>query len=233
MALVAGAFPYDIDNLLGGAVRILYAPTTQAIPADISSVIQMVGPSYTAKTGWTDLGATKESFSYTRGFDVEGWEIQQTAGNVIEEISDITRSVSVSIAEFTVEMLKIIEGDSGVISAVTAVGGPAATAKGAQDKLAFGSFRSLSRYRVAFISQRARASGEVTEAANANAKRGRFVMGVGYSAQLSADEIEMEQAKGELTAAGTGFTFFPEGGQTQGSEYGAWFLEDAGTIAAT
>src|SRR5262245_38319560 len=104
MALVAGAFPYDIDNLLGGAVRILYAPSTQAIPSTggIADVIEMVGPNYAAKTGWIDLGATKESFSYTRGFDVEGWEIQQTAGNVIEEISDITRSVSVSIAEFTV-----------------------------------------------------------------------------------------------------------------------------------
>lgn len=234
MTLVTGPFPYDIDNLLGGQVRVLYAPTSVAIPSNgVSDVIQMIGPSYTPKTGWIDLLSTKESFSYSRGFDVEGWEIQQTAGNVIEEITDITRSVSVSVANFTDEILKILEGGSGTISSVAAVGGPAATARGAQDKITFGSFSSLTQYRIAFISKRSLSSGTVIEAGNANATRGRFVMGVGYRTQLSADEIEMEQAKGELTAANTGFTFFPEGGQSQGSEYGSWFLEDAGTIAAS
>jgi hypothetical protein len=233
MPAVTGAFPYNIDNLLGGAVRVLYAPTSQAIPANIGDVIKMVGPNYAPETGWLELGATKEAFSYSRGFDVEGWEIQQTAGNVIEEITDITRSVSVSIAEFTKELLKIIEGDTGVISALAAVPGATDSGTSAQDKITFGSFSSLTQYRIAFIARRAKASGLVTEAGNGGATRGRFVMGVGYRAQLSADEIEMEQDKGVLTAANTGFTFFPEGGQAQGSEYGAWFLENTGTIATS
>lgn len=233
MPAVTGAFPYNIDNLLGGAVRILYAPISQTIPANIGDVIKMVGPDYAPETGWLDLGATKESFSYSRGFDVEGWEIQQTAGNVIEEITDLTRSVNVSVAEFTKELLKIIEGDTGVISAISAVPGATNTGTSAQAKVTFGSFESLTQYRIAFIARRSKSSGLVTETGNAGATRGRFVMGVGYRCQLSADEIEMEQAKGELTAANTGFTMFPEGGLSQGSEYGAWYLEDAGTIATS
>jgi len=233
MATITGPFPYDVDNLLGGQVRVLYAPTSVALPTGIADVIEMIGPDYDPKTGWVDLLATKEAFSYSRGFDVSGWEIQQTAGNVIEEITDITRSVNVSVANFTTDILKILEGGSGTTSTVSATPGAAAVAEGAQDVLQFGSFTSLTQYRIAFISKRSLSSGVVVEAANANHNRGRFVMGVGYRGQLSADEIEMEQAKGELTGANTGFTFFPESGESQGEEYGAWFLEDAGTIAAS
>lgn len=231
MTLITGAFPYDIDNLLGGSVRVLYAPTSVTIPDNIGDVIEMVGPDYDAQTGWVDLLATKEAFSYSRGFDVEGWEIQQTAGNVIEEITDITRSVNVSVANFTTAILKILEGDTGTITAVAAAAAAGTAGTSAQSRLTFGSFSSLTQYRVAFIARRSKSSGLVTETGNASATRGRFVMGVGYRCQLSADEIEMEQAKGELTAANTGFTMFPESGQSQGNEYGAWFTETAGTIA--
>lgn len=233
MATITGAFPYDIDNLLGGAVRVLYAPTSVSIPTQIGDVIKMVGPDYAPETGWIDLLATKEAFSYSRGFDVEGWEIQQTSGNVIEEITDISRSVNVSVANFTTAILKILEGDTGTITAVAAVPGATNTGTSAQSRLTFGSFASLTQYRIAFIARRSKSSGLVTETGNSSATRGRFVMGVGYRAQLSADEIEMEQAKGELTAANTGFTFFPESGQAQGVEYGCWVTEDTGTIATS
>jgi hypothetical protein len=108
MALVTGAFPYDIDHLLGGAVRVLYAPTSVAIPTGINSVIDMVSP-YAAKTGWLEFGATKEAFSYSRAFEVQGYEIQQLAGNVLEEISSITRQVTLSAAEIRKEVLAIME----------------------------------------------------------------------------------------------------------------------------
>lgn len=220
---VTGAFPYDIENLLGGAVRFLYAPDTEDIPTKINDVIDMVAP-YAPNGDWVDIGATKESFTYTRGFDTEGWEIQQVAGNVIEEITEITRSIEVSVAEFTTDILKILEGDTGDIDAVAA-----AANVGAQSVLRFGSFSSLTQYRIAFISRRAKASGIVTEPGGAT--RGRFFMGAGYRAQLSADEIEMEQEKGNLTGTGVGFTLFPEDGEDAGEEYGIWADEAAGTIA--
>ena len=224
MTMTVGAFPYDIENLLGGAVRILYALTAEPIPATMTDVILMEAP-YTAQTGWTDLGATRDAFTYTRGFDVEGWEIQQLAGNVIEEVTEITRSIEISFADLRPEHLKMIEQGSAAVGTVS----PVASAS-AQDVVEFGSFTSLTRYRFAFISKRPLAAGEVTESAPSNAVRGRFFMGVAYQAQLSADEVEFEQNKGELTAAGVTFTLFPDSVPAQGEEYGAWFDEQAGTI---
>src|SRR4051794_35345320 len=114
MAQVTGAFPYDIDNLLGGAVRVLYAPTTAALPADISDVIDMTTP-YAPVTPWKDFGATKESFTYTRGFDTEGLEIQQVPGAILEDITDLSRTITVSVAELRDELLQIME--QGTIAA--------------------------------------------------------------------------------------------------------------------
>jgi hypothetical protein len=227
MPAVAGAFPYNIDNLLGGAVRILYGdpagtPAT-GIPASIADVINMTSP-YAPKTGWVDLGATKESFTYTRGFDVEGWEIQQNQGNVIEEITQITRSIEVSVAEFKPETLQIIENAPTVADVAAAVGASA------QKRVSFGSFQSPKRRRFAFIARRSNASGLVIEPGAGGIQRGRFFMGVIYQAQIAAADTSIEQAKGALTASGVTFTCFPDASQAQGSEYGAYYDELAGTI---
>lgn len=222
MPAVTGAFPYNVDNLLGGAVRILYAPTTVAIPDSIDDVIAMVSP-YAPKTGWIDFGATKEAFSYSRSFDTAGYEIQQVPGAILEDITDLTRQVSVSVAELTPETLAIIE--QGTIATDVA----AAAGIGAQDVVKFGSFLSVDQYRIAFISRRHKGSGLVTEP-DGTTTRGRFVMGVGYRCQMTADEVSLEGTKGELSAAALTFKFFPESGQTYGQEFGAWFMEAAGTI---
>jgi hypothetical protein len=224
MALSTGPFPYDISNLLGGAARILYAETTTAVPADIADVISMVSP-YTAQTGWTDLGATRDAFSYSRGFDTEGYEIQQVAGNVIEELTDITRSIEVSFADFRAEHLKMIE-NAPAVDAIDPV--PLASA---QKRVGFGSFSSVEQYRFAFVAMRPKQAGTVIEPGGA--ERGRFFMGVANLAQIAADEVSFELDKGTLTAAGVTFTLFPDSSEASGEEYGAWFDETAGTISAT
>lgn len=222
MAQVTGAFPYDIDFLLGGRIRILVATdlttVTVPLPNGIASVIDVESP-YTAKTGWVDIGATSESFTYTRGFDTEGWEIQQAQGNVIEEITSTSRSVGTSMAEFRQDILEIVENSSVTHDIVGASG--VSTQKGVK----YGSFKSLSRLRIAFIAQRSTASGIVTES-DGTTKRGPFVMGIGYSTQISADDAEIEFDKGSLAAFSVGFTFFPQGGIAAGEEYGAWYYED-------
>ncbi len=229
MALVGFPFPYNIENLLSGAVSIAYSKITGATPADIPAgiedVILMESP-YTIQTGWTWLGATKEAFSYSRGFETEGLEIQQVAGAILEEVTDLTRTITVSQAEFNPFGFQLMENAPSVATLAAAAG------VSAQKKVAFGTFASIDRYRFAFISRRPKAAGTVTES-DATTIRGRFVMGVAYQAQLQADEIEMEQGKGELTAAELAFSMFPETtvAQPEGQEYGAWFLEDAGTIA--
>jgi hypothetical protein len=226
MALTGAPFPYDKDHLLGGAVRILYAPTTVAVPAKMEDVFGITSP-YAAVSGtnstWQDLGQTKDSFSYSRGFDVTGWEIQQLAGNVVEELTDMERTITVSVASLNPTTLKMIENAPNVATITQA-------SKPDQKKVAFGSFSSLERYRFAFVSRRPKAAGVVTETAGA-ISRGRYFMGVAYEAQLSAESVDFEQAKGELSAINLSFTLFPASGQPSGEEYGAWYDEQAGAYA--
>ena len=229
MALSGFPFPYDINNLLGGAVRIQFAVadggTPVAVPTNQADMFAMVSP-YAAQTGWVDLGATSEAFTYSRGFETEGWEIQQTAGNVIEEITGLSRTIEIPFAEFKPEHLAMIEGaPSTNITTIAAAAG-----KSSQKKITFGSFKSLNRYRFAFTSQRSIQSGVVTEPGAVT--RGRFFTGVLFSAQIAADEVSFDQEKGTLTGVGVTFTAFPESGQPAGQEWGAWYDEQSGTIAA-
>lgn len=224
MALVGFPFPYDINNLLSGAVSVLYAdPAVATIPDDISDVIAMVPP-YASKTNWTYLGATREAFSYTRGFDSEGLEIQQSQSAILEEVTNINRAITLSMAEFNPFGFQLMENAPSVATVAASAG------QGAQKRIAFGNFASIKRYRFAFISRRPQGAGLVTMPTGLT--RGRFVMGVAYQAQLQADEITMEQGKGTLTAVELAFGLFPETtiAQPEGQEVGAWFLEDTGTI---
>lgn len=221
MPAVTGAFPYNIDNLIGGAVRVLYAPIDQALPVSIAEVIDMESP-YDPATGWIDFGATKESFTYSRGFDTAGYEIQQVQGAVLEEVTDITRTIGLSLAELVPETLAIFE-EAGAPAAVVAAAGVSA-----QERVEFGSFSSTTSYRVAFVARRHKSSGIVVE--STDVERGRFLMGVGYHCSITAEDVSFEGAKGELTAVGLTFKLFPESGQVTGKEYGCWLDEAAGTI---
>lgn len=226
MALVNHPFPYDITNLLSGAVSVIYGdPAEVDIPTRIEDVVDVVAP-YDLTTGWNWLGATSESFTYTRGFETEGLEIQQVPGAIAEEVTDITRTIEVSMAEFSPFGFQLMENAPDVAAIAAAAG------SSAQSRVGFGSFASIDRYRMAFLSRRPQAAGLVTEPGGK--KRGRFVLGVGYQVQMTADDVSMEQGKGALTAAGITFGLFPEttDAQEEGEDYGAWYLENAGTIAA-
>lgn len=233
MAYGGYPFPYDIGNLLVGAVRILYADpdVVTAVPDNMSDVMSLESP-YTAATNWSEIGATRDSFTYTRGFETEGLEIQQTTATLFEEITNVSRTIEVSAAEFTGGILKIIEGaDSNAVTAVAASANVSA-----QKRLYIGSFSTLKRYRFAFVARRNVASGTVVESAEAvpaSGSRGRFVMCILNQAQMSADDAEIEFDKGTLAATSVTFTAFPDDDVTLASDnYGAWFFEDAGTIPA-
>lgn len=223
MALVAGAFPYDVNTLLGGAVRVLIAPYDAGdIPAIPSDVFLQESP-YTAVDPFVDLGATKEAFSYSRNIEVSGFEIQQVQGNVLEEISDSTRTITVSMAALDDVGMALIE-QNDVSSDITAVAGSSA-----YDKLEFGTITDLDRYIIAFVARRSQASGVVTES-DTTTKRGRFVVGIGYNVAVTADNAELQMGKGELSAAQLTFKFFPESSLTSGKEFGMWLFEQAGAI---
>lgn len=223
MAVVTGVFPYDIDNLLGGRVRVLYAPASEDIPTGIDDIIDMVDP-YAVVGDWVDLGATAEASSYSREIESEGYDIQQASGAVLEEITNVSRSITAPLAEITPENLQILEESSAPESLSAGVD------IGAQEQIKIGTFDSLSYYRVAFVAMRAQGSGVVTETSSSKT-RGRMVAFCLYNCTISADESEISFEKGNLASAPVTFTGFPESGEASGEEYGTWFFEDAGTIA--
>ena len=219
-------FPYDLNELLGGRARILVTDDlTEPVPAGIGDILAMVSP-YGALTGWTDIGATGGAAQYGRNLTVGGYNIQQTNGTVLEEPTDLTRSITFPAAEIRPDIIQMLE--EGAASSTVA----AAANKGAQDKQPFGTIIELTSRRIALVGQRKKAQGIVTEPGGAT--RGRLVALVGYHATISADNAQLSLAEGDMAQVPLSFTLHPESTiTTDGAEYGAWFFEDAGTIAAS
>lgn len=226
MTQVAGAFPYDVDHLLGGAARILVSDDTAALPAvptKLEDVIDNTFP-YAPNTGYVDLGATKEGASYSRDISAEGFEIQQSSGAVLEEVTEVERQLTISVAELRKEHFKILE-ESQSVTALAESG----TLNNAQDIVKFGSITDLTRRRMVVIGMRSRQSGEVKE--SATRKRGRFLALALYSVALAADESEVPLEKGELAELPIAFKAFPQPGQNSGEEVGFWLDEHAGDLS--
>jgi hypothetical protein len=227
VTLVKGAFPYDLDNLLGGRVRVVLSKidsTPVAIPSKIDSLIKLEG-TYDTQTDWFDAGAARDSASYSRSFESEGWAIQQVNSDVLEDITGTSRTVSISVAEFSPTMLALIEQSPGIETIVKA------KEVSAQKAIPFGEILDLDRYRVGLIAQRKKKSGIVTEATGGK-ERGRFVAVTINEATITADETSAEFDKGSLSAINITFTAFPAAGETEGEEYGRWILEEPGAIPA-
>lgn len=223
------AFPWNIANLLGGRVRVLYAPTTVAVPAgpkDVFVQTAVASPNYAGATGWLDIGAGRDASHYERGITTADWEIQQAKAAAVRQVSGVVRRVQVSMGEFTPELFQIIE-EAPAIGTLAAASGVSA-----QKEVGMGGIDTLTRYRVAFVAQRDPSAGKVIEPTGGNvAGRGRFVVGCGWEASISADQVQLEYAKATMSALTVTFEFFPVSGQAAGKEYGAWWFEQAGTIA--
>lgn len=226
MTLVQGTLPYDVDQLLAGAARVIIsddALALPAIPANVSDVIDCKTP-YAPKTGWVDIGSTTDATSYTRDLTVQEYTIEQTQAAVFEDVTEVSRSIRVAMGEIKQPHLVILEGE-GTSGTVAAVAGQSV----AQKSVKFGSVTNLKKRRVCFIGQRNILSGGVTETVGA-INRGRFVLLCLYSTLISADAAEIQLGKGNLVSGPVTFKAYPEGGQASGKEFGTWLLEDPGTI---
>lgn len=222
---ITGALPYDVNNLLAGAARVLITDASAAMPAipvNLSDIIDEVSP-YAPKTGWLDVGATTDASAYSRDMTSQEYTIEQTNTPVIEDITEVTRTLRCTVGEINPEHLQLIEEGGSVVTIAAAAG------KAAQKQVKFGTIASLTRRRVAFIGQRNQASGVVTEPTG-GPTRGRFVALCLYQAQISAEAAEVSLGKGNLASVPVTFKAYPEDGQPSGSEFGSWFLEDAGAI---
>jgi len=222
--------PYDIFNLITGPARVLYAPTKVAVPKKLQDIIELLDEKdYDPKAEWVDFGAAAEGEapSYSRGFESEGLSIEQEKSAVFTDITDINHTISLNVAEITPENIKIVEGiDPGALTSETV----AATEKTAkQEAVPLDAISQLPAYRIALLGERRKEAGVVVEPDGT--ERGRIVAIVLNRCSLTADDSEIEVAKGGLVSAPIQFESFPEPGETKGS-YGRWFFEAAEDLSA-
>lgn len=110
--------PSDDDAFIRGAGRLLIAPDTQAFPAQISDIVEtaaapMTGAQWDAKTGWTDLGATKTGIQITVNNAEETFDVDQVLGEIESAPTSWEVSVGTQLAEATLERMQVAwEGSS-------------------------------------------------------------------------------------------------------------------------
>jgi hypothetical protein len=94
---------YNINSseIVGGPGRLVWAPYGTPSPTKISDVMDL--ETYELKAPWKDLGATTDGIAISRGFDTEGFEVDQKLGNVDEDITAWTHSLSTNLAQNSLE----------------------------------------------------------------------------------------------------------------------------------
>lgn len=206
--------PYNSRNLVVGAWRVLLAPSDEGVPTDLADVVSLDYP-YTPQGTWFDVGAAKSSSTYTRGMDSEGIEIQQETGTIFDEITNLSRMFALSIAEFTPELVQIVEN------------APDPEDVGAMDRLPLTSIVDLVHYRLCAVGIRKKASGVVTE--SGGRERGRLLAVTLNQVTLTADDVDAEFEKGALGEMQVTFTAYPDPDvDADDGDWGAWYFEEAG-----
>jgi len=140
-------------SFIRGAARILVAPITQARPTKIEDVIALeaaTGPPavalYDAKTGWTDLGATKTGIQITFNNAEETFDIDQVLGDIASQPTSWECSVGTQLAEMTPERLQVAwEGSAITLDATPDV---------PEQEIGFGSPTAYTQRRLAVLFQR-------------------------------------------------------------------------------
>lgn len=222
--------PYDIFKMVVGAVRVVIADAdganSIAVPTALQDLVDLTptAGAYPTAADVRDLGAATDGSEYTHGRESQGVEIEQETGSIFEEITQVARGFSLSMAELDPTNVQFIEVASA-IETIAAV----ANAGGAQKSVGLGSYTDLPAYRIALIGVRKKSAGLVTHVTSAM-ERGRLVAVTLNRATLSSDENTTAFGKGTLANTSVGVTSFPEPGEDADVAYGRWFFEDAGAI---
>ncbi|MGG1571595.1 hypothetical protein [Fictibacillus sp. NRS-1165] len=131
---MADIYKVNSNNIVGGPGRLVVADFGIPYPNTIEDVMNLTEP-YDLKPGWSDLGATSDGIATSRGFDVEGFEVDQLPGEVDSDITAWTHTLETTLAENTLENRQlaligapIIETPSVLGTATTTTGDVAAGA---------------------------------------------------------------------------------------------------------
>lgn len=218
-------FPYDINKIATGPARVMYAPTTVAVPTKLSNLFLQKAP-YTAATGWLNAGATTGPTVIGRTFATAGLNIQQSTSTILDEITDVSRTVTIPIGQLDSALLAVMEQSGGVTTVAAGTG-----IDSGQTKVPFGTITDLGTYRVAVIYQFKKSQGIVIEPTTL-AERGRFAAWVGYFAKLTADNVQVSVGENEIVGGSLAFKLEDESTVTAaGTEQGFWIYETAaGTL---
>ena len=203
-------FPYDVNELADGPIRCMFAPVSQALPDDLTDIFDQADP-YDPESGWVDFGATAGPFTYSRNLTTAAYNIQQTTQAVRERVTEVIRTAQVNVAELRDDIVAMIEESPGVDDATL------------HSKVPVGNIEDLTQYRMAFLGRRGKDQGTVSE--TGGKVRGRHFGFIGYRCQLSADNLQLGLAEGDLANANVTFRLYPEPAQPAGEEHGYWLFE--------
>lgn len=222
--MAEGLNKFELNNLLKGPCSVLYAPAGTAI-SNLASLFEPDGEPYAPVEPFKFFGATTSGTAYSRQFQTTGYTIEQTTGNVDEDVTDVVRAVQCNFAQITPELLQMMEQAASVDTVAKAKG------RSAEKQIKFGTVESLEEYVIAFVGRRLKGKGaDVTE--SGGAVRGAFVAGVLRAAKLTGDQAAINLARGQLASAPLTFQAYPDDSQETGEEHGLWIAEDSGTIEA-
>lgn len=112
------------DAFIRGAGRLLIAPEAQAFPTQISDIVEtqaspMTGAQWDAKTGWTDLGATKTGIQITVNNAEETFDVDQVLGDIGSAPTSWEVSVGTQLAEATLERMQVAWEGSAITTDAT------------------------------------------------------------------------------------------------------------------
>jgi hypothetical protein len=218
-------FPYDVNELADGPIRCMFAPIGTALPADLSDIIEQTDP-YDPETGWWTSAPPPVRSTHSRNLTTAAYNIQQTTQAVRERVTEVIRTSQVNVAELRPDIVALIEeshrrrhrrGRSGV--------GATPRSRSATSRTS-----PSTAWPSSAAAARTRASSP-SPAPGPRSAGGMFAF-VAYRAQLSADNLQLGFAEGDLANANVTFRLYPEPGQPSGEEHGYWIFEDAGTFAA-
>lgn len=228
MAMHGGRTPWDEAGALAGPARVLYAPTSVAVPGDVWDIVPAVataGGEYPAKTGWVDFGLMADAPSVTHGRDSSGLDYQQPSGALFQAITEVNRSMSVNIAHIDEVTMQIVENADAATSIA------AATGESALKKVYVGLYSDVPQWRIALLAFRPSGAGAVVEPGPSPVgTRPPLVARVIPRATISSDDTEFSFPEGEPAAGDVVFTAESEPTAPAGGEHGYWCFEQPGTI---
>jgi len=99
---MADIYKVNSSNIVGGPGRLVVKDYDGTFPDSISDVMTLASP-YNLMAGWSDLGATNDGITTSRGFDTEDFEVDQVSGAVDSDITSWEHTLETNLAENTVE----------------------------------------------------------------------------------------------------------------------------------